>query len=175
METLKEKILELYPEYSKVLGPYSRKDGRLHIVLNNSSLPKNSKGKLKTISYPKAIMEAHMGRRLKDDETIDHIDKNPLNNSIENLQVLCRSEHASLDVKRIKPVYSNCTYCGKKIELTKNQRRKDRKNKGVFCSEICSGRYGSEVKKDRSKKVEHNLSFHVEYYSNKDAIISCGA
>ena len=52
----KEKLLELYPSYDSVLGPYDRDDGRKHVVLNNSSLPTGAKGKLKTISYPKALV-----------------------------------------------------------------------------------------------------------------------
>ena len=32
----KAKLLLLYPDFDKVTGPYPRKDGRKHVVLNNS-------------------------------------------------------------------------------------------------------------------------------------------
>jgi len=41
----------------------------------------------------RTIMEEHIGRKLKSTEIIHHIDFNKLNNSIENLQIVSRSEH----------------------------------------------------------------------------------
>lgn len=80
-------INKLYPEY-KIYGPYPRKsDGRMQLVL--------SKGKLKiTKLYAKFLMEAFLGRILSKEETIDHINENPLDDRIENLQILTRSENA---------------------------------------------------------------------------------
>ena len=42
-ETFIQKLLKLYPEFDKVNGPYTRKDGRQHIILNNTKLPKKLK------------------------------------------------------------------------------------------------------------------------------------
>ena len=95
MELDPDKLLALYPGFTSVLGPYTRKDGRQHIVLNNSTLPKNTRGKTKTVSYPKALMECYLGRRLESDETVDHIDDNIMNNAQSNLQVLSRADNAS--------------------------------------------------------------------------------
>ena len=79
-------INQLYPEY-KIYGPYPRKsDGRMQLVL--------SKGKLKiTKLYAKFLMEAFLGRILSKEETIDHINENPLDDRIENLQILTREEN----------------------------------------------------------------------------------
>ena len=41
-------------------------------------------------------MEAHMGRKLKRGEVVHHIDYDKTNNSVENLQVMTRVEHARL-------------------------------------------------------------------------------
>lgn len=90
-----EDLLKLYPKYDSVLGPYKRKDGRKHIVLNDSSAAKGEKGKTKTISYPKAIMECRLGRRLLKDETVDHDDDDFTNNSKKNLQIMSRSNNAA--------------------------------------------------------------------------------
>lgn len=39
------------------------------------------------------IMEKHLGRKLKSDEVVHHIDENPYNNNLKNLQVMARAEH----------------------------------------------------------------------------------
>jgi transcriptional antiterminator len=80
-------INRLYPEY-KIYGPYPRKsDGRMQLVL--------SKGKLKiTKLYAKFLMEVSLERILSKEETIDHINENPLDDTIENLQILTRQENS---------------------------------------------------------------------------------
>lgn len=163
-ETFIQKLLALYLEFDKVNGPYTRKDGRQHIVLNNSKAPKNTKGKLKTISYPKAIIEVVLNRCLTEDETVDHIDKNPLNNDLSNLQILDRATHCALDAKRRKPIIVNCTECKKEFEVTRNQLRKDKT--GFFCSRKCSGKYGASIQHYKREK-EPLKDFKVEYYNNK--------
>lgn len=45
------------------------------------------------------IMEKHIGRRLKPDEIVHHIDYNKTNNSIDNLTIMNRSEHLKLHWK----------------------------------------------------------------------------
>lgn len=97
-----EEILKLYPDYDSVLGPYTRPDKRMHIVLNKTKQP-HKLGKLKTISYPKALMEIKLKRRLLDNETVDHIDEDKTNNDIDNLQVLTRREN-------IEKAFQNGTY-----------------------------------------------------------------
>ncbi len=44
-------------------------------------------------------MELHIGRRLNKDEVVHHIDRNRLNNSIENLQLMTHGEHTALHNK----------------------------------------------------------------------------
>jgi hypothetical protein len=99
----------MYPPYTTVLGPYKRPDGRQHIVLNNSSASKGTKGKTKTISYPKAIMEVHLNRRLSDNEEVDHVDGNKLNDCFDNYQVITRTENRKKQAKE-----GNNKFWGKK-------------------------------------------------------------
>jgi len=40
------------------------------------------------------VMEKHLGRKLKSNEVVHHKDEDRLNNSIDNLQVMTRAEHA---------------------------------------------------------------------------------
>lgn len=53
----------------------------------------NKKGNVKV---HRAVMEAHIGRRLSEDEIVHHIDGDKTNNSIDNLVIMSRSEHSSL-------------------------------------------------------------------------------
>lgn len=169
IENFNEKILKLYPNFDRVHGPYDRKDGRQHIVLYNTSLPKKSKGKRRTVSYPKALVEVKINRRLKKSETVDHFDVDPLNNEDKNLSILSRSDHAKLDVKRRKPIIVNCIICNKEITATRDQINK--KASAFCCSRRCSGIYGKEIQMGTRKK-EDGKKFNREYYTNKELI--CG-
>lgn len=48
----------------------------------------------------RAIMEKHLGRKLKPTEEVHHIDGNRENNALSNLVVLSKGEHASLHRKK---------------------------------------------------------------------------
>lgn len=45
------------------------------------------------------VMEKYLGRELKSCEVVHHIDHDRLNNEIDNLEVMSRSEHSSLHAK----------------------------------------------------------------------------
>lgn len=115
----------IYEQVTKVYGPYkSKTDNRLRALL----LFKD--GSKKSISYPKYLMEIYLDRYLTDDETIDHIDGNPLNNEISNLRILSRKEHCKNDVIRNKDVTVKCTYCGKEFTIKGSVlRHRNRKDK----------------------------------------------
>lgn len=67
--------------------------------------------KIKTINHPKCdeegyvlehriVMEKKLGRYLTTDEVVHHINHNGLDNRIENLQLMTRSEHTKLHVTK---------------------------------------------------------------------------
>lgn len=114
----------------KMYGPYQRKDGRWIVVFGK-----------KTISYPKWLYEQHHKVKLTDQETIDHIDNNPNNNDISNLQVLSRADNARKSVRRATMSTLICPVCKKEftrrtavVQYNKNIR----KNAGPYCSHSCS-------------------------------------
>lgn len=92
--------IEFTEEQFKQLHPECAKINRIYEVV----YPTNSRlilsyvktdGEWTTISYPKALMEVHLGRVLNyPDETVDHINNDPMDNRIENLQILSCSENA---------------------------------------------------------------------------------
>lgn len=47
----------------------------------------------KYVYYHRALMEQHLGRYLRPDEQVDHIDKDKTNNTISNLRVINFKEH----------------------------------------------------------------------------------
>lgn len=125
----------------KVFGPYTRKDKRQHVVIQDSP-----GGKLKTVSYPKYLMEQQLGRELDPDkETIDHIDGDFTNNNFSNLRVIPRSQHISEDRSRAKMVELPCVECNTKTVRSPSyvRGRAKRGIAGPFCSRQCSGKYGS--------------------------------
>lgn len=131
----------------KVYGPYLRKDGRQHVIVVTG------KGR-RTVSYPKWIMEQHLGRRLDPNrETVDHIDRDFTNNSIENLQILPRSKHAEIDAVRVQDVDLTCALCGCTFSRSAraiNHGAREGKA-GPFCTKSCAGRYGAMVQNGGQK------------------------
>lgn len=97
------KIFSLYPEYRTYHGPYLSKDGRHRIILYGSKKNKTTR------QFCKLKMEVLLNKRLSSNETIAHLDDNPLNDDYSNLKVLTRSEHAKFDVIRVdSDIEENC-------------------------------------------------------------------
>jgi HNH endonuclease len=59
----------------------------------------------KKIAEHRATMEDHLGHPLGRDEVVHHIDRDPLNNYLDNLMVMTRADHLILHLREmpIKP------------------------------------------------------------------------
>ena len=123
--------MTVYKGY-KIYGPYKRSDDRLHCVL----IKHNQNGSIsdrKTISYPKLIVEQYLGRYLKPNETVDHIDEDFSNNDLSNLRVVDRSEHCKSHTSSKPLLKKKCVVCGLEFE-THNI------NRHTCGSKHCAGR-----------------------------------
>jgi endogenous inhibitor of DNA gyrase (YacG/DUF329 family) len=60
---------------------------------------KDKKGKRRSSSEHRRVMEKHLGRRLKKSEIVHHKDENRRNNAVSNLQVMTRAEHMRIHAK----------------------------------------------------------------------------
>ena len=145
----------------KVYGPYTRKDGRKHVIVYNLETQAR-----KTISYPKWLMEQYLGRKLEDWETVDHINRDFTDDRIENFQILERKEHSSLDARRVKRLRLACVWCGNVIMRFASKTRERHKEHvaGPFCSKRCSGQYGSDVQNNRIDKLPPHKKYLSEYF-----------
>lgn len=148
----------------RIYGPYLRKDGRKHVLIYTQTTRQ-------TMSYPKWIMEQHLDRFLTMDETIDHIDRDFTNNAIENLQILSKVKHASIDAVRVKDHLRSlvCIRCLTSFVRTyKYINRSAQQGKaGPFCSRRCCGLYGTDVQNNRSEKLKGQSKVVVQYYQKK--------
>jgi hypothetical protein len=67
--------------------------GGKHVGTNGYIIISNFDGTGKKMYEHRYVMMKFIGRRLKRDENVHHKDRNKLNNSIENLEIISPSEH----------------------------------------------------------------------------------
>ena len=118
---------------------YYCKDGRIRIY---------DKDEQKVISYPKYLMETKLNRKLKPFEQVHHIDGNPLNNDISNLEIRSLGEHQKEHSQKYFDKQMICSVCQKEFIWTAKQQRyyfsnMSRKNlkrsEKICCSKHCAG------------------------------------
>jgi hypothetical protein len=88
------------------------------------------------------IMEKFIGRFLKKDEVVHHIDGNMENNSIENLLLMTRGEHTRLHLLKYKNghfIELICDNCKKSFK--REWRNRPLNGEKCFCSRKCMGLY----------------------------------
>lgn len=97
----------------------------------------------KTDREHRFVAEDIVGRKLKADEIVHHIDGNKRNNSPDNLQIMTRAEHARVhcnEIDKSKPVIQN-TKNGEFIKTWKSA-REAAKQLGLYpgnISKCCNG------------------------------------
>lgn len=152
----------------RVYGPYKQAEGRLFINVVK-------KDERRTISYPKFLMELHLGRVLDSKtEHIDHIDRDFTNNALGNLRIVTPEVNARDDAKRLKLPEMTCMSCQKPVpenrvrHAYREAQRKGTKKAGPFCSRACSGRYGKAVQTGKILPLPA-AEIPAEFYRNDKA------
>ena len=147
----------------KVYGPYTRKDGRKHVVLYEN-------GKRTTMSYPKWLL-LNNGVTITDSETVDHINRDFTDDRLENLQIKERIPHIIEDHLRAKSIIITCVWCGQKAEKSRGDIRGNSKQgkAGPFCSRRCAGTYGAAIQKGWSRFLVQP-TVELEYYRREKTV-----
>lgn len=116
----------------------------------------NDDGSTDTISYTRSLLEEKLGRKLRDNEEVHHIDGNHDNNSIDNLIAISkkyhRKYHAELN-KKYRTRLTTCEVCGNKFVWTDKQQslysrdlnRTIKRDRIISCSRHCSTLYGMRL------------------------------
>lgn len=119
-----------------------------------------------TTPFARYLMSVEIGRYLRDDEHVDHIDEDKTNDSVDNLQILTPLENSKkyflLKGKRAKKVVLSCPQCQEDFMLTeRHYKSRIKNNKRIFCSKNCSllfynpnGFAGKTVGVDKIKEIK---------------------
>lgn len=81
------------------------------------------------------IMEQHLNRKLEKWEDVHHINRNPLDNRLENLIVMGRKEHSALhaEEKQKYPNEKKCILCNAQFIVNPRKRKRNK-----CCSISCA-------------------------------------
>ncbi len=137
---------------------YTNKDGRVRAVIRNED------GSITSKSYPRILMEESLGRPLEPYEDVHHKDGNPLNNSIENLEVKLHGEHQREHSAKYHDKIAICEVCRKQFLWKAKRQRwyytdlKRGANRIISCSKSCSVKYGRQEQLRRDSKAECGLN-----------------
>ena len=109
---------------------------------------------------------------IPDGYVIHHIDNNPANNDISNLQCITRIQHSKIhaEISGVKPPPHplenyTCDYCGKKFTKQK------RSAKWHFCSRKCESAYMYRCLENQEKRTCAYCG--KEFFVNKHATANC--
>lgn len=153
---------------------FHKKEQRNYVVL----IPKNKNDNLKrkTISFARYLLSTKLKRFLKPNEEVDHIDNNKLNDDINNLQILSKSENIRKCFSDTgtfrKYVRLECPICHKIFEIPKNQSFLQKNQKYSCCSKECSNKMRSLTKSNSninllSKLIQNNF---IEEFTKEQII-----
>ena len=143
------------------LHTYTCKDGRVRCYD-----PKTHR----VVSYPRKLMEEKLGRPLEPYEQIHHIDGDPQNNDLSNLELVVLGEHQKMHMpNKYVDQEMICPECGQTFIWTAAQQRYFRSSQNKrqhranpinlpFCSKGCCGKYVRREQLRRDSQSECGLN-----------------
>ena len=126
--------------------PYSEKWKFGYIVTNSENKKTlilfNSHNDRSSTQYARYLLAVKLKRFLTEEETVDHIDGDKTNDSIDNLQILSRGDNIRKSQEKPK-VKLICPICGtifyRKRSKISGKEKRERANKNLIC---CSRKCG---------------------------------
>jgi hypothetical protein len=119
------------------------------------------------VLHHRVVVENHLGRLLNADEVVHHINDDKKNNSLCNLRVMSKSEHARMHGHKMKLfVILKCPWCGdvfirerRQTHLVKPPQRY------TTCSRSCRGSLSRALQLSReTHKLEMAISENIQEY-----------
>lgn len=135
----------------KIYGPYLQQSGK---AVGRRLCHLETNGKITTRAYAKLLLEFKLGRLLQPGEEADHIDNDPTNDHIDNIQLLT-SEENRLKRQYMYVMYEevhygfHCAWCNTPF-LLKERHVKMRLAQNVeyaFCSRSCAASFNHYKRK----------------------------
>lgn len=124
----------------KVYGPYETNPGRYIVSILEGK-------RLRTMSYPRWLMQQHLGRELLPEEHVDHINNDHTDNRLENLQLLTNAENSKKYREHVGLAAEyftfKCPVCGNeaaKLRSTVRHNQDKCGGQGPYCSRSCASK-----------------------------------
>jgi hypothetical protein len=122
----------------KMYGPYRNADtGYWNVVFKDLKTKK-----MTSQSYARYLMEQQLGEKIPYTHDVDHIDKNPNNNRLDNLQVILVKINRATARKTVERIEVPCAGCSKILLRTQAELNRNLKHFSgrMYCSKSCNGK-----------------------------------
>lgn len=107
-------------------------------------------GARSTILFSKFLMSVSLGRRLRPEEEVDHVNGDKSDDRLENLEVVTKSENLKRQaaIRRDKSlVHLECPSCSQTFSRPIHRTHLRRGGDRTFCSRSCSAAFNSPKRK----------------------------
>jgi hypothetical protein len=115
----------------------------------------------------RVIMENYLGRLLKRNEVVHHIDENGKNNKLSNLKLMSIEDHNRLHSSTgRKTLYLRCPWCGKHFVRPANKTFLNKPNVlgCTCCSAQCRGKLSRCIQLNgRTRKIAKAIKDNIRY------------
>ena len=145
----------------KLEYPYNTQWKQGYVVINRDNrrtLLLINGGKRSSTQYARYLLSIKLGRFLKKEETVDHIDGDKTNDDINNLQILSIKENVRKSQKKpdfilVCPV-CKCKFTASRTKVSGREKKRKIKMGEMCCSRKCGGKFG-HITFLRKKKGEY--------------------